>query len=81
MGTGQIIEIIKWSIKVAIPTTMFLVSMNLLIVSHKRWEERLGSLLGFDDLEVSKTSFIVLKIFASLLLLGSLGVVYLLFIM
>lgn len=77
---GLFINIAIWTIKVAIPTIIFLLGVNLLVVSKSKWEAQLGGILGINDLEISGLSFVVLKVVATLLVLASLGIVYLLFI-
>ncbi|WP_309383373.1 hypothetical protein [Cerasicoccus frondis] len=77
---NQIVPIIFWSIKVAIPTILFLIGVNLLIVSHSKWESLVGRIVGINDLEISKTGFIVLKVFALLFVSAALAIVYVLFI-
>lgn len=77
---GIVIQIIIWSVKVAIPTVIFLLGLNLLIVSKGKWEERLGNFFGVNDMEISQVSFIVLKVVASLMVIASLALAYFLFI-
>lgn len=77
---NQVIPIIIWSIKVAIPTILFLIGVQLLIVSHSKWETIVGKVVGVNDLEISKTGFVVLKVFALMFVAAALGIAYVLFI-
>ncbi|WP_309399338.1 hypothetical protein [Cerasicoccus maritimus] len=77
---NQIVPIVFWSIKVAIPTILFLIGVQLLIVSHSKWESLVGRVVGVNDLEISKTGFVVLKVFATLFIAAALGISYVLFI-
>ncbi|WP_269541906.1 hypothetical protein [Cerasicoccus fimbriatus] len=77
---NQVIPIIIWSIKVAIPTILFLIGVQLLIVSHSKWETIVGKVVGVNDLEISKTGFVVLKVFALMFVAAAVGIAYVLFI-
>lgn len=76
---NQIIPIAIMSIKVAIPTILVIIGINLLIVSHSKWESLMGKLVGVNDLEVSKSAFVVMKIVAVLMILGAGGLSWFLF--
>ncbi|GHB92420.1 hypothetical protein [Cerasicoccus arenae] len=77
---NQIIPIILWSLKVAVPTIIFILGAQLLIISHSKWESLIGRIVGINDLEISKTGFIVLKLVATIFVISSLAIAYVLFI-
>jgi len=68
------------SVKVAIPTILIIIGINLLIVSHSKWESLMGKLVGVNDLEVSKSGFIVLKVVATLMVVAAGAIIWFLFI-
>lgn len=78
--SGTVLQIIIMSFKVAIPTILLIFGVNLLIVSHSKWEAFVSKLVGVNDLEISKAGFLVLKVVALLLVLAALFIIYLLFI-
>lgn len=77
---GEIIPIIIMSVKVAIPTVLLIIGINLLIVSHGKWESIIGRLVGVNDLEISKTAFMMLKLVALGLVALSLFIIYVFFV-
>ncbi len=77
---NQIIPIAIMSVKVAIPTIVLILGINLLIISHSKWESLVGKLVGVNDLEVSKGAFAVLKVIATLLIAAAGALVWLFFI-
>lgn len=68
---NQIIPIAIMSLKVALPTILAILGINLLIISHSKWETLMGKLVGVNDLEVSKSAFVVLKIVGVLFLVAA----------
>jgi len=76
MGLSEIIQIVIYVIKIAIPTVVFFLGVAVLRMNQKSWESFVGRLVGVGDLEVSIGSFIALKAFGSLLIIGAFGLGY-----
>jgi len=67
MGLSEIIQIVIYVIKIAIPTVVFFLGVAVLRMNQKSWESFVGRLVG---------SFIALKAFGSLLIIGAFGLGY-----